>query len=90
MILDGGHLAETNNGEMCRRVRTLGFQVGSALNSHAAPRYLQGYPGEIRLLLTDIALRRRMDGYELVDRARTRRRPQGRRGYARRSPGAMS
>lgn len=54
---------------ICRMVRGLGYQVVSCPGGREALRFLQAYPREVRVLIADVAMPR-MDGGELVERAR--------------------
>jgi CheY-like chemotaxis protein len=52
-----------------RMVRGLGYRVQACGSGREALRYLEAHPREVKLLLADIAMPR-MDGGELVERAR--------------------
>jgi CheY-like chemotaxis protein len=52
-----------------RMIRGLGYRVQSCDSAREALRFLGAHPREVRLLLADIAMPR-MDGAELVERAR--------------------
>jgi two-component system, cell cycle sensor histidine kinase and response regulator CckA len=52
-----------------RWVDALGYQARSCPSGPAALRFLKAHRGEVRLLLTDLAMPR-MDGGELVERAK--------------------
>jgi CheY-like chemotaxis protein len=52
-----------------RMVRGLGYRVHACASGREALRYLEAHPREVRLLLADVAMPR-MDGGELVERAR--------------------
>jgi CheY-like chemotaxis protein len=54
---------------VCRMVRGLGYRVQACGSGREALRYLEAHPREVKLLLADIAMPR-MDGGELVERAR--------------------
>lgn len=54
---------------VCRMVRGLGYRVQSCDSGRAALRYLEAHPREVKLLLADLDMPR-MDGGELVERAR--------------------
>ena len=54
---------------VCRMVRGLGYRAQSCEGGRQALRYLEAHPREVKLLLADLAMPR-MDGGELVERAR--------------------
>lgn len=54
---------------VCRMVRGLGYRAQSCENGRQALRYLDAHPRAVKLLLADLAMPR-MDGGELVERAR--------------------
>jgi len=54
---------------VCRMVRGLGYRVQACASAREALDYLETHPREVRLLLADVAMPR-MDGGELVERAR--------------------
>ena len=54
---------------VCRMVRGLGYRVQACASGREALDYLEAHPREVRLLLADVAMPR-MDGGELVERAR--------------------
>ncbi|MFP3913153.1 MAG: ATP-binding protein, partial [Desulfobacteraceae bacterium] len=55
-----------------KTLRKAGYQVLAAANGEEALKIIQGFEGEIRLLLTDVVMPR-MGGWELVERVRTLR-----------------
>ncbi|HUR02459.1 MAG TPA: response regulator, partial [Nonomuraea sp.] len=54
-----------------RMVRALGYRALGCENGRAAMRYLEGHPGQVRLLLTDLIMPG-IDGGELAERAKDR------------------
>jgi CheY-like chemotaxis protein len=59
----------THRSIVSRMVRTMGFRVRSCAGGPAALAFLRAHPREVKLVLSDLALRR-MDGGELAERAR--------------------
>ena len=58
----------THRGVVSRMLRALGYRPQPCAGSLAALHFLRSHAGEVKLLLTDVALRG-IDGYELAERA---------------------
>ena len=68
LVVDDEPAART---AVCRMVRGLGYRVQASGSGGEALRYLEAHPREVKLLLADLGMPR-MDGGELVERARDR------------------